>query len=373
MKKEQKTKIFSIVLLITIILFIYRSPVYAENTDDIQGDIQNEIEKLIPDEYAELFDFSDGLSSETISGIDGGFFIKFIITLISSSLGDNLSFLAVFVSIASICGIFKCFSDSMSKSLNSAFSYTVSIVSAVIFVKLLSGIFSEIISSIDKISLFIGKFTPIICSVALIAGNVGTAAVASSHFSLIMSIMQTLSAEILSPLLRICLLITVISSLSRKKELSSLSSHLCKTFTWGVGMIMLVITTVFTFQTSISSGADSLALRTARLASGAIPVVGSAVSQASGTLLGSLSVIKNVCGGIGILIVMLIFLPPLIKFIMTKTLLSLCSALADSFSCGELSGLLKSASDLLGYGIAIYVISDITIIISTSLLMMISL
>ena len=365
------------VFLLTIVSPFSRA--FASESDSMQSnssdtpDYQKQLEELIPREYSYLFDFSNGITQETVSGASGAFFLNLLLTVLSEVLGENLPLLAIFISISAVCGIFKCFSSSFPTSLSSAFSFTVSLISAVILMKSLLGCFAEITTNINKLSAFIGNFVPILCGVTLSSGSISTASAASAHFSLIMSLLQSSSASILSPLMRICLIMNTVSGLTGKKEISSVSSFLCNLFSWGTGIVMLIITTVFAFQTNIASSGDSLALRTAKLASSSIPLVGSALSQASGTILGSMTVIKNICGSVGIIIVILLFLPPLIKLLLTRTVLSLCSTLASALMCDELSNMLSVFGKLLGFGIAIYVISDITVIISVALMMTTSL
>jgi stage III sporulation protein AE len=135
---------------------------------------------------------------------------------------------------------------------------------------------------------------------------------------------------------------------------------------------MTVITAIFTYQTVIAESADNTILKTARFAMGSLPIVGGAISEASRTLLGAFELVKNLTGGLGVCLILLIVIPPIVYLLMSKVTLSLSKILANSLECPPVAAIIKGAEDILSFSIAILIIFDITAIFTLGVFLVIS-
>lgn len=95
---------------------------------------------------------------------------------------------------------------------------------------------------------------------------------------------------------------------------------------------MTVFSAVLGITGSINSAADTVSVKTARFfLSNSIPIVGGAITDAVGTLAGSISVLRSGVGAFGICALLLLILPALLQMLLWKASLSVMSAAAELF------------------------------------------
>jgi stage III sporulation protein AE len=124
---------------------------------------------------------------------------------------------------------------------------------------------------------------------------------------------------------------------------------------WCIGIVSTSLAAIVSIQSVVASAHDSALLRAARYAaSGAIPIVGTTVASALGTLGGGLAFVKSSIGAASIAVVLLIALSPLLTLLLYRLSFSFCSLLLEF--CATPEGVrcfsaFKSALDVL---IAVY-------------------
>ena len=112
---------------------------------------------------------------------------------------------------------------------------------------------------------------------------------------------------------------------------------------------MTVLVFVLGAQTAIAGAADTAAARGAKLISSTvIPVVGGAVGDTLRTVAGSVSYVKSVVGVGGIVLIILLTLPPIISVLLTRTVFLLTSNLARMLGCGREGRLLDEMGNVYG-------------------------
>ena len=106
----------------------------------------------------------------------------------------------------------------------------------------------------------------------------------------------------------------------------------------------------------LSASADTVSARAAKLlASNVIPIVGSSVGDTLRTLSSAVGYIKNVCGIGGIIFILLLVLPIIIRLLLIRWAFILAVAVADVLGCSAQSRLLSELGSV--YGVLIAVIS----------------
>ena len=73
-----------------------------------------------------------------------------------------------------------------------------------------------------------------------------------------------------------------------------------------------------------------------------IPIVGSSISEAYSSLLGSINVIKSSVAVVGIIVIMIISLPPLIEGMLYCIAFSILSYICEMFECIQVSNILRT-------------------------------
>ena len=204
-------------------------------------------------------------------------------------------------------------------------------------------------------------------------GQFGSAAIyQTSSLFLTNSILQILD-HILLPFLSMSFAIAIANAVYAEHTLDGLLQFNKTIVTWSLGFLMSVFIGVISIQSIVSSAADGLTTKTTKyVVSNFVPIVGGAVSDAYVTVLGSLQVLKSTTGAIGIVVLLLIFLPILLRVVLYRLVLKLAVACADLFSVSQVSRFLKGAEQVLSMLFAILTCFAVLFLVTVALLLLIS-
>lgn len=143
-----------------------------------------------------------------------------------------------------------------------------------------------------------------------------------------------------------------------------------KTVTVTLGFLSTVFVGLLSIKGLLAGAADSAAAKGAKFLIGSfVPVVGGAVSDALGSIVSSLSLVRGATGAFGILAVLLIALPVFAELLLWLLTLNLCAIGADLFGQGKASALLRSVASALVILGAILLFNAVLLIISTALML----
>lgn len=202
----------------------------------------------------------------------------------------------------------------------------------------------------------------------------GGQAVSASSFQFFMfgagNVISFVSAHFIVPVLNIFLGFSLVSSLSPNLNLNGL----CKTFTtimkWVLGFSMSIFTGLLTMQSLLGNAVDVSTNKTVKfVVSSFVPVVGSALGDAFGTVQGSVKLLKSGVGAFGLLAIGFIFFPVLAQCLLWQVTVIVCASIADVFDLKEIAGLLRAISKVISLLIAILLCSIAVLIISTIVMM----
>ena len=178
-----------------------------------------------------------------------------------------------------------------------------------------------------------------------------------------------LSETYLMPILGASTALSVTGSVFPDSALESVTGLLKKASTWSITLVMGLFTGFVTLKCSIAGRADGVAVKAAKsLISGAVPIVGGAVSDAYSTVRGSFEVIGSTIGAAGVLAIVLLLLPKLLELFAYRGVMLLGAAAADMFSAPSLSKLLKSLDVGLAVAQCVLVCYSLMFIISSAIL-----
>ena len=119
---------------------------------------------------------------------------------------------------------------------------------------------------------------------------------------------------------------------------------------WSMKTVLYVFTGYMSISSVISGGTDKAALKAAKLTiSGAVPVVGGIMSDASETILLGAGVVKNAAGVYGLLAVIAILILPFLRVGILYLLLKGTGAICSFFSAPKISETVQGFSDAMGF------------------------
>ena len=126
---------------------------------------------------------------------------------------------------------------------------------------------------------------------------------------------------------------------------------------------------VLSVKTAVAAKADMLGIRSIRFAvNSVVPVIGSSISEGLLSIQAYSSLIKSSVGIVGIVAVVLVFLPAIVETAVWRISLSFCSVLSDVFGDKSVSSVLNAFREALLLANVIIILSMVTTVISIGIL-----
>lgn len=225
--------------------------------------------------------------------------------------------------------------------------------------------------TLDTGQIFMTSFVPIFGGFIAAGGHVaGSAAYQVFVLFLTEGIMQLIHG-ILFPILQMSAALGIADAVNPALRLSGFVSGLRTAVTWILGFVMTMFSALLSVRSIVASAADSLASKSVRLlASGLIPIVGSAVSDAYGTVQGSIRLLRNGVGAVGILVILWLILPPLITLFFYRLVFRINGIFAEMAGTKPLSQLYGNIQSVLSAAFAILICFAVMIIVSTAIMLL---
>ena len=208
--------------------------------------------------------------------------------------------------------------------------------------------------TLQKITDFSSLLLPVLCSACAASGGITSAGALYAGSSFFMSVLVRAVTAFCIPLvyayaaLAAAECMAAHSGLEKLRELAG----------WVIRTAMKAVVSLFTAYLAItgifSGSADAMTLKAAKAAlSGALPVVGGIVSDATQSVLASAAVIKNGVGIVGMLAVLSMGILPFARIALQYLALKLCTALGGMLGTEQHVKLLGALSSAMGDMLAI--------------------
>ena len=213
-------------------------------------------------------------------------------------------------------------------------------------------------------------FVPVFSGITAAGGNVTSASGYSFLVLGFADVAVKVSESLLVPLLSMCISLGIVDSCCTGINLGGMVNAVRKIVTWGLGLVMTVFTGLLSVRSVVGASVDSVSSRTAKyLISNSVPLVGAAASEAYASVKGSLLLLRNGIGGIGIIALAVMLLPPLIHMILYKLCFGALGAVSEVFGTKKLSALFKNINAVLSAALGILVCFTLMFIVSTGIVM----
>lgn len=335
-----------------------------DELSDFKNSLPDSVRDFLPNEIFKG-DFSDLVNGD----INQFSFLDFSINYLLSSLPyilKSFSATLVLVLIISIFNIIK--STFSSEGLKNAFSlFSSTSVSIAVF----SSLSSTINLSVDYIEMLcstMNTFTPIMSALYIMNGAITTAAISNTSMMLFLTIIENFILVGLAPIMKICFCFSLVGGISGSVDLSGISKIIKSFFTGTCIFLISIFSFVMSYQTVLSESADSLSLRTAKFAIGNfIPIIGGFIGDSLKTISSSLMLIKNSCGIVAIIVVVLITLPVLISLWLNKFSFSLVASISKMLGIDNESRIFEESCTLCGFALSIVSLTCVAFIFALTI------
>ena len=364
MRRMSRLVIMTIIILITTCIRCYAQSEFVESGGDIltYNDFDaGSIFDAVPDDIMrELPDGAEEFDAEKIAGsADPLFFIRAILDSAAKMLKPTLNFFAKMLGIVVISAAIGAVSGvTNSESIRE-------VAGIVTKMCLIAAMSENILSLIDETADYIKLVTgvgeaavPVFSAICIAGGNVTGATVAANGMLIALNFIGILTGQALFPVVRVCLALTTVAGLGAEKlgfRIEEISKFVRKTMCFILALISATISGVMSFQSIIAARVDSLSLR-------AVPVAGSIAADAAGTIAGSISLVKNAVGWVGIIVIILIISPILVKLLLNKLAIVLISTISGLLEFGSAKTMIDEVSGIINFICAVCTIASLTLI-----------
>ena len=176
------------------------------------------------------------------------------------------------------------------------------------------GVLSLCRDTLDQISVFSGTLQPVLATVLATGGNTVTATVLQAATMVVFDLVIRLVNALLVPAACAYLAITAVDAAAGNGMLRGIADGI-KSLTSGVLKLILTLFTAYlAIAGGVSGNVDRMTLKTAKLAvSGAVPVVGGVISDATETMLSGAALLRGSIGIFGMLCVAAICFVPFVR------------------------------------------------------------
>lgn len=228
------------------------------------------------------------------------------------------------------------------------------------------------VNMIQNASKFILCYIPVMSGIMIATGQTASAA---SYNVIMLSACEFISqvaANLLAPFLCILLTIAVVSSISARLDLSGIYDLLHSSTKWVLGLSMTIFTGLLSVQSVVGASVDTSSNKAAKFViSSFVPVVGSALGDAFGTVQSCVKLLKSGVGAFGILGAGALFLPIVTEAFAWIIFLNICSCIGRIFELDKISKLLTSTSKVLSLLLSIVFCCMTVLIVSTVIILVI--
>ncbi|MBQ8434723.1 MAG: stage III sporulation protein AE [Oscillospiraceae bacterium] len=217
---------------------------------------------------------------------------------------------------------------------------------------------------------FMLGFVPVFSGFAAAGGHVTSATGYSAAVFGFSNLAISAAENFFLPMLSMCFSTAIVDSCCDAVNLSGIINGVKKIVTWGLGLVMTIFTGILSVQSIVGASADSVAVKAAKyVLSNSIPLVGSAASDAYSTVRGSILLLKNGVGGIGIAALAVMLLPSLVQTLVCKITFFILETVSEIFGTKKLTGLFKNINSILSAAFGILICFMLMFIVSTGVVM----
>lgn len=341
-------------IFIFLALFMLK-PVRAEAVD-----YRDEINSLT-DNY--------GVDREIAASLSFADIVNYIKETVKEKIREPYILTLKLLGIVFICSIAGTFSTEKSNNVTEAADVLCTFMMFVTLLQPFEKMSLMISENLTAVKDFMSAFIPLYAAIATASGEILTSAVYSGMFlsGLIFTANFCISAVL--PSLKAYYALIIANSVSMHIRLKSVCEFYIKSVKWIMRTIVSVICFFITLQTTVSRGNDNLAVKAGKLLAGsAIPVVGSALQDAVGSVYAGMESIKGFAGAAGTVTVVSIFLPSVVTIFLYWFSLNLLYMVSDMFDTAILSGCIKSFIDITELLLSVVILFIVLFVLSSTIM-----
>lgn len=190
---------------------------------------------------------------------------------------------------------------------------------------------------------------PTLTAATAAGGMPASSAALYTGTSLFCSVLSSAISNLVVPLIYIFICLAIAECAIYDEIFQELKSFVKWLSTWIMKIVLYIFTGYISITGIISGSVDAAAIKATKLTlSGAVPVVGSIISDASESILLSAGAIKNAAGVYGMIAAIATFIGPFLHIGIHYLMLKITGAISGVFASKETAKLLKDVTSAMG-------------------------
>ena len=208
------------------------------------------------------------------------------------------------------------------------------------------GQMSRIISSgLEDFVFFMKALMPSYFLAVTAAGGVASAMIFYNMVLAVIYVIQVILLKLVVPGIHLFVLFQLVNYLHKEDILSKMAEFLKTILEWILHTCVAVLVGMQVIQNMISPAVDSLKRDVIGKTATAIPAVGNAIDGVTEVALGTAVLIRNCIGVVGILVLLLLGLPPIIRLGVTTLIYKLLAAVVQPVADKRMTGCLSTMGE----------------------------
>jgi len=371
------------VTVLTILIYLFfsiLSQVQASEFMQIQSEnigintYMQEIQQYIDSEYdINIHNVFNNLITGEKTNI-GNTVLNKVLTILGSEVKENIAIIIKIICIAIISSILNNLANNYGNSEVTQIGVFISYISIIVIVmSSFNNILGIISTSITTLNSFIYSLVPILFSLVLATGSITTSTIFQPIILFLITAIDVLLTKIIIPVTLVYTVINIVSDIGEKVQLSKLAGIIKSTTVWALGLSLTLLIGVMSLEGSLSSSIDGVTGKTAKAAvTNFIPVVGKVLGDSVETVLGSINILKNGIGVVGVIVIVSICLAPIIKIAIIMGMYYLLSAIIEPICDNKIVKCINHVGDSMKMLLAIVTSISVMYIVAITLVVKIS-
>ena len=374
MNRKLKWLIVPVFIVFLLYMFIYTC--FAE--DSSESGVTEQAQSV----FSELLSSLEEETKEALSeiGIDDADYTQLlslspkrvvdaILELITGKMSEKLKAVGFVCALLVLSAVLEGFAQPGS-TMHSVFSVFTTLLIVVSLLLPVSESLVQAFSAMELSSNFLLAYIPAFAGVISMSGKPLSSAAYSSVMIGLSNLLAQCNVKVFLPVVQVFFSLNIASSVQPKYAFNSLVAFFKKAVTVLLGFSATIFTGLLAIKGSLASAGDSVAVRGVKMLVGsAVPVVGSALSDAYTSVLGSITLIQNAVGIFGIVVFALMHVPVILDLLLWYLALSFTASVSEALGQKQAATLLNGIASTVSLVNTLVIFTAFILIISTGIML----
>ena len=373
---NRKLKWLIVPVLIVFLLYMFTYTCFAE--DSSESGVTEQAQAV----FSELLSSLEEETKEALSeiGIDDADYTQLlslspkrvvdaILELFTGKMSEKLKAVGFVCALLVLSAVLDGFAQPGS-TMHSVFSVFTTLLIVVSLLLPVSESLVQAFSAMELSSNFLLAYIPAFAGVISMSGKPLSSAAYSSVMIGLSNLLAQCNVKVFLPVVQVFFSLNIASSVQPKYAFNSLVAFFKKAVTVLLGFSATIFTGLLAIKGSLASAGDSVAVRGVKMLVGsAVPVVGSALSDAYTSVLGSITLIQNAVGIFGIVVFALMHVPVILDLLLWYLALSFTASVSEALGQKQAATLLNGIASTVSLVNTLVIFTAFILIISTGIML----